>query len=454
VWSFGFYCTLYHSFIVVNAFCEARIVHVALVALNALPAIDASVRGPIGGIETRAWLFAQGLARQPDTSVSLVIRHHQALAASHRANVEIVPLIDRLYPVWQSVGTAIGRQSRFPWITVRHCHPRLLWQLPVVAVDRLLRGRRYSATRSDRRLAAVNADVYATFGVQTHSLTVIRTAHELGRPAVLSLGSDGDLDPLFAGDSDGFDPYGTRAAVGREILHSADAIVVQTDAQQALLRERFGRDGQLIENPIDVAAWDAGRRHRWDLPELAGVERSVLWVGRAEDVHKRPRLCLDIARLCPEITFLMLLSPRDAVVEAEVRAGAPANVRIVRHVPFESMPAVFSKAAAFLSTSSLEGFPNVFLQAALSDVPIVSMEVGEDFLRSANAGVVCRGGIAEAADVLRKQWEAPVAISGTQKAREFVVAHHGLDQQSARLAAALKGAIAQRSPKPSIPDRP
>jgi len=420
-------------------------VQICLTALNAYPAVDPLAGGPIGGIETRAWSLARGLAALPDLRVQLVVRTPSPPRQDRVDGVELVALVDPLYPVWQAVGTALERRPGFPWVRVRRWDPRLLWQLPRVELDRLLRGRAYDADRSDPRLVGLQADVYGTFGVQTHSAVVIRSAREAGRPSVLFLGSDGDLDPLFETGGGQRDPYGTRADVGRSILSSADLVIAQTPAQQARLSDRFGRASELLLNPIDVAAWDAGREV--ELPEAltAGLSRFVLWVGRAEDLHKRPQLCLDAARLCPEVPFLMILNPRDPAVADRIRREAPPNLRIIEQAPFPQMPAIFARAAALLSTSRLEGFPNVFLQAALSGVPIVSLEVGAEFLAEARAGTCHAGDLPAAAEQLRRCW-AGTPGSGCDRstahessaAREYVIQRHDQTQQVQRLADRLR----------------
>jgi hypothetical protein len=393
-------------------------VRICLTALNAYPVVDPLADGPIGGVETRAWLLARGLAAQPDLSIQLVVRHPQPPRLTSSNGVEIVPLVDPLFPLWQSLGACVEHTVGFPGLRIRRWDWRLLWWLPRLAVDRLIRGRVYASDRPDPRLIQLQADVYGTFGVQTHSAVVIRSAHAADRPAVLFLGSDGDLDPIFETGGTARDPYGTRADVGRFILQTADLIIAQTEAQQRQLRDRFGRNAEVL---------------------TTGLDRYVLWVGRAESVHKRPQLCLEVARRCPEVSFLMILNPRDPGVEAEIRRTAPAHVRIIERIPVPQMPAVFRRAALLLNTSRLEGFPNVFLQAALSGVPIASLEVGEEFLRAAEAGECFHGDLEALASTVKRWWSHPPSAAGSAAAC-YVRQHHGLAQQAARLALLLRGA--------------
>ena len=166
---------------------------------------------------------------------------------------------------------------------------------------------------------------------------------------------------------------------------------------------------------------------------LTDPARYVLWIGRAESVHKRPQICVELARSCPGVTFLMVLNPRDKAVEETIHRSAPANVYILPRVPFPAMPALFSRAAALLNTSQLEGFPNVFLQAALSRVPIVSLEVGQDFLKNRGGGIFSDGDVATAANAIQSIWQQPPGDIATACARDYVIREHGTAQQSERL---------------------
>ena len=411
---------------------------VCIAALNAYPAVDPQSAGPIGGIETQAWMFARGLGQRGEIDVSMFVRHTRPPRQDEFEGVTLIPLVDRLYGIRQSVGMCVGKQRHFPWLTLHRWRMALLWQFPLVVAERLLHGRPGDPWRPESRLMDSSFDVYCTFGVQAHSATMIATAHAAGRPAILFLGSDGDLDENYQENSDYDSPYGDRGDVCWRILREADSIIVQTAAQQQLLRERFGRDGVVIENPIDVCEWDA--RVSEPLGDVAGrFNRYVLWVGRAEDVHKRPDVCLELARLCPAIDFLMILNPRDPVVESRVRRETPGNVHIVSHVPFPMMPAVFAQAAALVNTSSLEGFPNVFLQAAVSSVPIASLNVGESFLEWLDGGRHADGDVRQLALYLQQVWDCPE--SGLNDSRERVMQRYGIEPRIDELVEVLRSSV-------------
>jgi glycosyltransferase involved in cell wall biosynthesis len=419
---------------------------VCIVAFNAYPAVNPAAGGQVGGTETRAWLFARELAKSPRLQVSLAVRTTDRITNTCVEGVRIVGQRDRFYRLRESVGGFASRRPGFPWIRIHRWSPALLWQVPLLASARLFEER-----PSDPRLPmpffqSLEADLFCCFGNQATAATAIASAHATGRKAVLFLGSDDDLNPGYQADSPVRNPYGDTGATCHYSLTQADAVFVQTPEQRVMLRERFGREGVVIPNPIDLAQWDS----RSSLPlrdELTGgLSQFVLWIGRAESIHKRPQVLLEIARRCPEVPVLMLLNPRDPAVDAATRREAPPNVQIVSQVPFPSMPALFQRALAYLNTSSLEGFPNAMLQAAASRVPIVSLEVGEAFLRESQSGIFAAGDIERTAAVLQG-WanDRSEQVRYGENGRVFVEQHHAVGPVTGQLERALERLVGERA---------
>jgi len=422
---------------------QTAVPHFCLTAFNAYSVIDPSAGGAVGGVETRAWMFARALARQPETSVSFVVRH--SVMPPHLAveGVTLVPVVDRLFRMREAVSTMVTRSPRFPWLKMNGFAPSLLWQLPIVGGD-FLRRRLTAGTIDYRRpmepIASVDADLFLTFGVvNMTSASVIASAQARSKPAVLFLGSDSDLDERFTPDSTYVSPYGDPAPLCAWILANADAIIAQTPWQQETLKARFGRDSVVISNPIDHAEWDRLASTPLSDAETGGLRRYVLWIGRAEGIHKRPQLLIEIARQAPDVDFLMVLNPREPVLEAQIRHGAPPNVRILPQVPFPRMPALFARAAALVSTSSLEGFPNVFLQSAISRVPILSLVVAPEFLQASGAGLAFDGDLVALTGAIRDAWSRESDADARDGARQYVLQRNGLDAQVRQLHEFLSG---------------
>jgi glycosyltransferase involved in cell wall biosynthesis len=346
--------------------------------------------------------------------------------------------------VRDSLVSRLRRTQTFPWVSLQQ--PRwsdAIW-LPVLAAVKLLRPRPDPRTPLPF-FQKVPAEAFVTFGVQSASATVIASAHASRRPAVLVLGSDSDLDERYVAGSNYVSVYRDRGDVCRWVLDQADAIICQTSRQQALLRERFGRDGVLIPNPIDLEQWDRLAAQPVDPRDTAWLERYVLWVGRADGEHKRPQLLVELAAGCPEVNFLMVLNPRDDVLEARIRAQAPANLRIVERIPFERMPAVMRGAAALVNTSSLEGFPNTYLQAPASGTPVASLVVEGEFLAKSQAGMCAEGDLDRLADAIRAAWSGQPRGFNTQAARNYVEEHHQLSAAAQHLRSVIDACLSSET---------
>lgn len=409
---------------------------ICIVALNAYPAIDPTIPGGIGGIETRSWMFARGLAARDDCEVTFVVRHTGALKQAVYDGVQMKLLYDPLYAARESLALRLTRKSTFPYVGLKQ--PRLsdALTLPLIALQKAV-FRKPDPCLPSRFYQEIEADLFLTFGVQSNSATVIASAHASKRPAALFLGSDGDLDERYLREENFVSTYHDSAQACRWAIANADQILCQTVSQQQKL-QAFGRTAFLIQNPFDLDEWDSLLKTDSELPLLKKVQRFALWVGRAENVHKRPVDLLALARLCPEIPFVMILNKRDDSVEAETKRDAPGNVHIIEKVPFQQMPALMKKAAVLVNTSSLEGFPNTYLQAAATGTPVASLNVEQEFLERSKAGACAGGDLDRLAQLVRQYRENPRPAEEIQAARAYVESHHSLKEQARQLATVLR----------------
>ena len=163
-------------------------------------------------------------------------------------------------------------------------------------------------------------------------------------------------------------------------LRAADGVLAQTRAQE--------RDLALLTN---------ARVHY--LPSLfpgdspsssEDQDRSYfLWVG-SNSARKRPHLLLDLARELEDQRFVMLYQPGDGTGGLPPQS-APNNVSFVESCPRESIWGYYAGASATISTSALEGFPNVFLESWACRTPIVSLGSDpDDVLATHKAGRLAR----------------------------------------------------------------
>ncbi len=128
------------------------------------------------------------------------------------------------------------------------------------------------------------------------------------------------------------------------------------------------------------------------------------------------------------------MNPRDAAEETRVRDAAGENVTFRDVVPPAEMPSLMASSLAMLNTSSLEGFPNTFLQAGAAHIPVVSLDVGEDFLQESRGGVYCRGDLGQAAAWIQKlSADDPLRTELGQRGRQYVQRNHDAAERTAQL---------------------
>lgn len=401
---------------------------IGIVALHALPAVDPACGGAIGGTETRAWTFARGLAAAGH-QVRFLVRSNGESFERDTDGVRVVGHRDRWHDRYVRVGRLINREDGR--LRLRRWSLDLLTTLPLVAAHRLWTRRR---GRSQSFFDASTADCWLTLGVQATSEAVISSAHAADRRCGLLLGCDADVDDWFDHEPERQTPYGDRGRTCAAILRGADGIVTQTEWQRQTLRDRYGRESVVIGNPIDLEHWQPST--------AADGTPFVLWVGRAEPVHKRPIEAVTIAAACPEVPFKMVMNAADPATAAAVRAACPANCELIDFVPPDEMPNLMARATLLLNTSSVEGFPNVFLQAAASGTPIVSQQVLGDWLADSGAGRCGDGSVATAAAIVRDLIASAAARDAHAAAgRQYVARHHQLGDRVDELAAFCRNTL-------------
>lgn len=168
----------------------------------------------------------------------------------------------------------------------------------------------------------------------------------------------------------------------------ADAVVVQSNDQQALALQSFPR----LRRVVPIASFATP-------PPAApqdGVERDgFLWFGRAAP-QKQPLLYVELARCVPEAHFRMIPVPegRDPRVLEEVRKAARdvPNLELLDPLPHALLASEIERSLAVVNTSTLEGMPNAFLEAWACGVPVLTLQFDPDaVVARARLGVSAAG---------------------------------------------------------------
>jgi glycosyltransferase involved in cell wall biosynthesis len=224
-------------------------------------------------------------------------------------------------------------------------------------------GLRFFHPRASKLVAALHAadaDVYYQSPAGASTGIVAWFCRMMGRKFVFRVASDSDVEKEHG-----------RIRFGRDRmlydfgLKRADVIASQTEFQKRLLRKNHGLESTVINMMVEPPA--RGARQEKDI--------DVLWLSNLRAL-KRPELALELARELPNVRFMLAGGPMpngstyfDDVAAAAARLP---NVMMLGAVRYADTGALFDRAKVFLNTSSIEGFPNTYLQAWIRGVPVVS----------------------------------------------------------------------------------
>jgi len=166
-------------------------------------------------------------------------------------------------------------------------------------------------------------------------------------------------------------------------IKRADVVVAQSHFQKRILKERFGVESPVIRNGLALPQVDC---------EKPGLPM-VLWVGSLSNV-KNPDLFLELAESVPNARFEMVGGkPRERLLYEKVQKAAKKLSNFTFHgfVPYPKVNEYFMRASIFVNTSSIEGFPNAFIQAWAHCTPVISLSVDPDeLIQNENLGF-CSG---------------------------------------------------------------
>jgi glycosyltransferase involved in cell wall biosynthesis len=193
-----------------------------------------------------------------------------------------------------------------------------------------------------------------------------------------------------------FSPTVTRAVVTTErvLARTTDRIVAVGDrVRDDLLGAGIGRAAQYIVIPPGISVGTSPSRA--DAKAALGLDGPVVaTVGRLIPI-KRPDRLLAVARLLPEVTFLVA---GEGPLLQQSRVDAPANVRFLGWRG--DVETVHAAADVALLTSDNEGMPVSLVEAAMCGTPAVSTDVGS--AREVVTGEVVGTDPAELAAALRR----------------------------------------------------
>ena len=345
---------------------------------------------PFGGAEVQFFLLATTLAADPSVQVTVL------------TTVRDSPGVERSGQL-----TVIRRQGG----------------------DRLARGSLWgyvSAFLDMRRvIKEIDADVFlhATAGVEVGAYALI--CRLMRRRFVYVVASSVDLSRPN-GQVQG--PLAWLFPVG---LRLADAIVCRSREQLERLRSLYGKEGVLIRTG-----------HRRAEPARHEMV-TVLWGGRMHPL-KQPEMFLDLVERLPkercEMVIMQDRSHEHLLQVLRERVAALPNISMHENVPWNEMDGYFERAKVFVNTSTYEGFPNTFVQAAMHGTPILSWRVDPDGILSSHGIGLAAGGSVERLLAATRELCAsePTLAEWGRRAQAYGRAHHDVNRSAEELTTLLR----------------
>lgn len=264
-------------------------------------------------------------------------------------------------------------------------------------------------------LRAHPAGVLVQRAASIHTLLVALVARALRRRFVFASAGLHDFD--FGGwERKRWIAWSVRLGI-----RLADTVVVQTEEQARLCRERLSREPLLIRSIAEQPVAEACE------PE------TFLWIGRLIS-HKRPHAFVELARALPQARFRMVAvddpSPFGAELAAQIRSAAATlpNLELRPALTRADLAPLIQRSVAIVSTSVSEGMPNVFLEGWSHGIPALALEHDPDgVIERERVGEFAGGSPERMAELATALWDARHASDElAARCREYVAREHGL----------------------------
>jgi glycosyltransferase involved in cell wall biosynthesis len=204
-------------------------------------------------------------------------------------------------------------------------------------------------------------------------------------------------------------------------LSRAARIALQHGGQRVGLPRRWNSKTFVVPNIIERADRVLVQARR---------PPTVAWIA-ALRVHKRPDRLIAIARLLPQVRFVVCgsrstyMTPEGYSDRAIEQFQQLPNIDYRGQVSPEEAVRIVSEASLLLSTSEEEGFPQTFLEAWSYGTPVVTMGVDPDrVIADCSLGIVCPDCENAAAAIANLISDADLRGRLSQNVRDYVDRAH------------------------------
>jgi len=166
------------------------------------------------------------------------------------------------------------------------------------------------------------------------------------------------------------------------IVRKADMVLVQHEGQKQVLAKK-GIKSIIFNNLIELNA----------IPDDPSPVRSGFSYVGALDKRKGFAEFHELAKRSPSETFDVVGSPRDSTgYKYFEKLKSFKNVKLFGSLPHKETMKHIYNSKALISTSPMEGFPNIFIEAWACGLPVLSLSFDPgDVIKKENLGVVADG---------------------------------------------------------------
>jgi glycosyltransferase involved in cell wall biosynthesis len=202
-----------------------------------------------------------------------------------------------------------------------------------------------------------------------------------------------------------------------EGIKHANLIITQNEEDKKNLLKFHKIDAKVINNLTEINKKGKTKK------------KYILWVGRSDRI-KQPEKFMELARSLPQEKFLMICpaSNINAVKSIDNEAKKIKNLEFIGRVPLNKIQKYYKEAKLFINTSSSEGFPNAFVQAAKNSTPIISLNVNPDkFLNKFNCGFCANGNLEIMKnEIINTLYDKKKFIKMSNNSYNYALKHHEL----------------------------
>jgi glycosyltransferase involved in cell wall biosynthesis len=273
----------------------------------------------------------------------------------------------------------------------------------------------------------IGADIYYCRIRDSRHIIMYLAARKVKAKFILSLASD--LDILGIGhrwrhfySSNVRDLWGVFNGITSELdypflLRNADLVMVQHMGQQEILRNK-GIKSEVFHNFI-------GTEYINNLK--SNPDTDFVYIGSL-DKRKGFAEFYELVNKTPEFSYKVIGRIRDKTGnELHERLKSHSNVRLMGQLSHEAALREIANSRALVSTSPMEGFPNVFIEAWACGIPVFSLHVDPgNTIEKKGLGFAANGDMSKLIEAMGNLNDAS---NFSARSKEYVKSTHELNQE-------------------------